>query len=772
MTKNTRPHLDSSPRPDMTHPGLDRRGFLKTVGGAAALAASYGFIEIPSARAQSGSTRRNIILLLTDQERAIQWFPSGWTEAHLPNYTALRNTGVLFDRCCTNTAMCSPARNTIFTGLFPAQHESFDTLTEGFEQSESEHQLDPSLPNLATCLKAAGYEVVYKGKWHLSKGVDGCDDTHIDDDIARYGFDLWNPPDAGQDVKTENYGGGTANHDHRTIDDAIAYLQEKAANPGEQPFCLVVSLVNPHDVLGYPGNQGAGGYTAADLLGDIELPPTVTENLLDNLKPTSQQALLMRLVGLGPLPTDQTKKNYLNFYGNLMKLVDGEIGRLLAVFDADTAGQELRDNTWIVRTSDHGEMGMCHGGLRQKAFNCYEETIRVPLIWSNPVDFPAGRVRSELVSHVDFLPTVCAMLGVPGWEGYGFAGVDYSSLILDAAATPVQDYILFTFDDVWAGQNAAGNPQGVVPPPNRIQMIRKEHHKYARYFDGEGVQADQGEFYDLRPFVLGGTDVDPISGEPVELRNLSTWAEGLRVLTNQSPLATNAQVFVRQEMADALEAAVASRLQARPPEAATPPENFQTRTVTWTDGGETKTSIEISWLSRSTTQYQLQQSTDGLTWTNVGETLLGNNGPILLCQPTGSLYYRLAWSAIGAPIQQPAPYLAAPTIQIGGRGKRKIRRSHLTIKGRTNTVGNRIEYRVAGEGGRIGTKTATTLAWSISVRGLDPGRSVVHVRAVNSSGKTTSWKRVTVERGATHSPAKRETGNDRPPSGPKGGFRR
>lgn len=759
---------DTSSRHEVRTPGspsrgFDRRGFLKTIGGATALASTCGFVQIPSARAQSGSPRRNLILILTDQERAIQWFPTNWAETHLPNYTALRNSGVHFDRCCTNAAMCSPARNTIFTGLFPAQHESFDTLTEGFQQSETEHQLDPTLPNLATCLKAGGYEVVYKGKWHLSKGVEGCDDTHINDNIARYGFDLWNPPDAGQDVKIENYGGGTANNDHRTIDDAIAYLEEKAANPGDKPFCLVVSLVNPHDVLGYPGNQGAGGYTAADLLGDLDLPPTVAENLLNNFKPTCQQGILLRLVGLGPLPTDQTKRNYLNFYGNLIKLVDGEIGRLLAVFNSSPGGGVLRDNTWIVRTSDHGEMGMCHGGMRQKAFNCYEETVRVPLIWSNPVDFPVGRVSSELVSHVDFLPTVCAMLNIPGWAGYGFAGVDYSSLILNAAAAPVQDYILFTFDDIWSGQDAAGNPQGVVPPPNRIQMMRTKTHKFARYFDSQGVQGDQGEFYDLSPLSLGGTDVDPVSGEPVELRNLSTWAEGLRIITGQATLATPGQALERQSMADSLQQAVAARLQPRPEGTPVPPENFQTRTVSWNDGGVMQSAIEVSWLSRSTTQYQLQQSIDGLTWTNVGEAILGNNGPILLCQPASTLDYRIAWSAVGVPIPQPAPYVAAPTIQVSGSRQRQTSRSHLVIKGRTNAVGHIIEYRLAGEGGRIGANTATELAWSISVAGLDLGRNVIYVRARNQAGKTTTWKKIRVERTGTSSRVKRSPRQNVPP---------
>lgn len=724
-----------------TPQGINRREFLRTVGGAAAFAAAYGFVNVPHARGQAAPAKRNLILILTDQERALQWFPDGWAAANLPNYTALCNSGILFDHCCTNTAMCSPARNTIFTGLYPAQHQSFDTLTEGFQQSDTEHQLDPTLPNLATCLKAAGYEVIYKGKWHLSKAVEGCDGNRIDDDILRYGFDLWNPPDAGQDTKIENYGGGTANNDQRFVDDAVAYLQGKSANPDTKPFCLVVSLVNPHDVLGYPGNQGTGGYTAADLLGDIELPPSVHENLLDNFKPTCQEALLIKLMGLGPLVNDTMKRNYLNFYGNLMKRVDTQIGQVLGALSA-----KLRDTTWIVRTSDHGELGMCHGGLRQKSFNCYEESIRVPLIWSNPVDFPIGRTCSELVSHVDLLPTICSLLGVAGWEGYGFAGVDYSSLIKVAAAPPVQDSILFTWDDIWAGQNAAGNPQGIVAPPNRIQMIRQKYYKYARYFDGDGVQPDQQEFYDLRPASLGGTDVDSATGLPVEMVNLSAWAEALRVATGQPTLATLQQSAIRQGMASELQQTVAAKLQPRPAASPVPPENFQSQTVTWTDdNGEEQSSVQISWVSRSTTQYQLQQSADGLTWTNVGDVILGTNGPILLCEPAGSLRYRLAWSAVGAVIPNPTPYVPAPTIRVNGGNKRHVRGARLTLKGRTNTAGNRIEYKLGGEGNRVGSKTVGQ-NWSVAILGLDPGRNVVYVRARNSANAVTAWKKIVVDR--------------------------
>jgi choline-sulfatase len=47
-----------------------------------------------------------------------------------------------------------------------------------------------------------------------------------------------------------------------------------------QPFFLVVSLINPHDVLFYPAQFNASGYSPALLTGDIQLPSTYDESLL------------------------------------------------------------------------------------------------------------------------------------------------------------------------------------------------------------------------------------------------------------------------------------------------------------------------------------------------------------------------------------------------------------------------------------------------------------------------------------------------------------
>jgi arylsulfatase A-like enzyme len=107
----------------------------------------------------------------------------------------------------------------------------------------------------------------------------------------------------------------------------------------------------------------------------------------------------------------------------------------------------LLDDTLIISTADHGEMGMTHGGLRQKNFNFYEECIRVPLVYSNPKLFREAHSSSALVSHVDFLPTLASLFNAPAAARTQYQGVDYSRLILNPSSGQVQDHIIFTFDD-------------------------------------------------------------------------------------------------------------------------------------------------------------------------------------------------------------------------------------------------------------------------------------------------------------------------------------
>jgi arylsulfatase A-like enzyme len=142
-------------------------------------------------------------------------------------------------------------------------------------------------------------------------------------------------------------------------------------------------------------------------------------------------------------------------------------------------------------------MGLTHGGMRQKNFNFYEEATRVPLVYSNPKLYPKPLSTDALVSHVDFLPTLASLAAAPKKARANWQGEDYSKLVLQPkTAKPVQDYVVFTYDDVQSGQNNPPYPK----PPNHIVSIREGRWKLAKYYAVEPKKPvpPQWEMYDLK----------------------------------------------------------------------------------------------------------------------------------------------------------------------------------------------------------------------------------------------------------------------------------
>src|SRR6201992_1862819 len=181
--------------------GLTRRQLVGAGAGAAVAAALSPNLGLGQAFGApqgggQGLGGKNVILFLTDQERAIQHFPSDWMRENLPGMRRLRRHGLSFETACTAACMCSPSRSSLMTGYFPAQHGVKYTLESNMEADEyPQGNLPTELPNLGTVMKASGYDVVYKGKWHCAKPANGTTDEPSD--LSRYGFDRWDPPDAG-----------------------------------------------------------------------------------------------------------------------------------------------------------------------------------------------------------------------------------------------------------------------------------------------------------------------------------------------------------------------------------------------------------------------------------------------------------------------------------------------------------------------------------------------------------------------------------------------
>jgi arylsulfatase A-like enzyme len=456
------------------------------------------------ARNGGGLAGMNVLLFLTDQQREVQHFPPGWVRRYMPGLTRLQDHGMHFVNAFTNSCMCSPARSTLMSGYFPAQHGVKYTLETDMPAPQyPQVELCTSFKNPATVALAAGYVPVYKGKFHCDKPANGS--TWVPEDVNKYGFTRWDPPDAGADQSIPEEGGGIYDNDGRFMNSrgtpeagtegAVQYLRDTAAK--SQPFFMVVSLVNPHDVLLYPSSFVSGGYDDKWLKGEIELPATVNEDL--STKPTVQEQFLRLFNASSPIPTPQMKRNYLNFYGNLMRASDAYLVKILDTLE--TAG--LIENTLVIGTADHGEMGTTHGGLRQKNFNFYEETTRIPLTYSNPRLFPRPEINRALVSHVDFLPTLASLLDAPASARGSWQGVDYSDQILCRSPRPSQGYTVFTYDDWQSGQAKGPYPQ----PPNHIVSIREHRYKIARYYDADGNVPEQWEMYDLAADPLERTNL-------------------------------------------------------------------------------------------------------------------------------------------------------------------------------------------------------------------------------------------------------------------------
>src|SRR5205814_10098747 len=91
-------------------------------------------------------------------------------------------------------------------------------------------------------------------------------------------------------------------------------------------------------------------------------------------------------------------------YAADISVIDDGVARIVAAL----AERGLLDDTWIVYTSDHGEMGGNHGLMSKCVF--YEPSVRVPLI-VRPPGGCARRVVDALVEHVDVPATARAIAG-------------------------------------------------------------------------------------------------------------------------------------------------------------------------------------------------------------------------------------------------------------------------------------------------------------------------------------------------------------------------
>lgn len=452
----------------------------------------------------------NIIVIMTDQERYPVHWPKDWAENHLKANARLRKNGLSFNKAYTAACECTPSRAVIYSG----EHYPINKVPRTPPSGDGLPS-DKDLADIGTVLKDhAGYDVVWKGKWHLSPPLKGGHDW-TEKDVTnvqeRYNIYGWNPPDAGTaitehikqaDGTTYNglktLGGGWANNDGRFLagndpndpkqlpgfgESIIEYIDSIAKTPENErkPFCLFVSFVNPHDVWVYPKHYEAAGYKKEDFekIG-MKLPENYNDDL--TTKPTVQLKARNAFNEQSPLKNESEELDYLNFYAYLTQLADTRVNAVLDELEK----ANLLNDTIIIRTADHGELGLSHG-MREKAYTVYEEMVHIPFIVSNPKLFPSAKTTDSFYCHLDLLPTIAELAQVPDYKKYG-KGKSVVPVVKDPA-TPIQDSILFTYDDIFF------LPENV--PAGHIRAIREGDWTYAVYYS-EGGSNFEYEMYNLK----------------------------------------------------------------------------------------------------------------------------------------------------------------------------------------------------------------------------------------------------------------------------------
>ena len=442
-----------------------------------------------------------ILLIICDQFR----FPQHWdslvraedgslSAKDFPNLARLRRTGIEFKNAYIASSACNASRACIYTGKYSQETEVTSTSGFGnettFPQPEEEgnevswlglHPDDPqcSLPSdeviktIGTHFREAGYRAIYKGKWHLSEVEGGWPDKPYDaEGLAKFGFEGWNPPE-GHGSSPLRWGMGA---DTSYVQDAANTLYE--LKDTHYKWFMAVNLINPHDVGFYSDwpmkvpNLGVSRPTNHE----------TREQLLQN-KPLAQSIgrwYWNHSTFAKSDPSEGVWDDYANYYAHLAQIADFNMGILLDTLES--TGQ--RKDTMVVFLSDHGEMGGSHG-LTQKWYQAYEETIHIPLIFSNPKLPEPGQATDSMASLIDIAPTLLSLAGVqlPTTERDKLRGVNLAPILINPREH-VQNDILYVTDDDIVG-SILGDVEPNIPPYSKWKGERASERKYIEKLLGD-----------------------------------------------------------------------------------------------------------------------------------------------------------------------------------------------------------------------------------------------------------------------------------------------
>ncbi|MDP6114801.1 MAG: sulfatase-like hydrolase/transferase [Planctomycetota bacterium] len=336
----------------------------------------------------------NILVIFCDQLR--QGLPGcyGGEIVRTPHIDALAEDSAVFEQAYTPVAICSPARASLMTGLYPHGHHMFNNSSPGYSYCE---HLRPEVCMIQDWADdETTYETAYFGKWHIGPAEDLFNSRfhHTHDRPYEGGPPFlngshWHPTTAiGPLVKS--YAGGKAG----TLDvpmegfpDVVAarytekFLREREAS---KPFLAYCAFPGPHSPWMVPDEYGIR-YEPKDI------PMWENRNDAFEGKPLNQKKLRLLEESKGSVGYseggDEALLEQLACCFSYLELIDQMLGEIVATLKE----LGLYEETAIFFTADHGDMAGSHGFLSKGSY-MYDEIYRIPMLYKPPGSTQARRI--------------------------------------------------------------------------------------------------------------------------------------------------------------------------------------------------------------------------------------------------------------------------------------------------------------------------------------------------------------------------------------------
>lgn len=387
------------------------------------------------------SSSPNIVLIMTDQQRADYSLADGFPFDTTPFLDSLARRGVRFRNAYTPMPACTPARCSLLTGRFPK-------ATRVRQNSAAAHLQAPT--DLIRVLREQGYACHLTGKNHShlrSEDFDsasnyfhtGAQKDHTSPDERA--IDRW-LTELDHGVHPEPTPFPLACQPAvRLVNDAIGCVDRR----DERPFFLWLSFPEPHNPYQVPEPYFS-------LFPEDEFPERIAGPEAARAKGGSWW-WLRRLIERKRTGYDGRWRRYRANYCGMLRLIDDQIRRFVDHLDQ----QGLLENTLLVFLADHGDYAGDYG-LQRKGAGMPECLVRVPLIFAGPGIAPQPFPRDDFVSLVDVFPTICEMIGAP--VPYGVQGRGLWPLLTG------EPYPAAEFRSIYAESGFGGLPyvEGDDPP--------------------------------------------------------------------------------------------------------------------------------------------------------------------------------------------------------------------------------------------------------------------------------------------------------------------